>query len=497
MNCKNFFRQFITFLQAEISILYISKQKRGFIMHQPLFHIDVISDNADLYQSSLKVIRVLENAGYQAWIVGGFIRNALMGLPAHDADIASAAPWKVSQQLFEEAGFTTHETGTEHGTLTVIVDGYPFEVTTFRHDGTYKDARHPECVEFVQSIEQDLARRDFTMNALAYHPDRGVLDLFGGVDDIKTGVIRAVGDPHKRFAEDALRILRGCRFASELGFVIEDATYNGMIANKGLLSRIAVERIRIELDRLLMGKDAGTALMLYVDVLSVVLPELVAMKGFNQQTPYHCYDVLEHTAHAVDGVAFDLLARWTMLCHDMGKPAAFFVDEKGIGHFYGHAAISVNIARGILERLKVSPTFADQVCLLVKRHDDVIEPNPRAVKRMLTKLGGDTQLFRTLCEVKRGDTSAQAQPYRAARRETIDALEQTLDEILTKDEAFSLSKLAINGNDVVALGVRQGPFVGQALQAALNAVIDEAIPNEPEALSKYVSAWWHACDKTK
>ncbi len=460
-------------------------------MHTSIQNINMISNDDALYQRALLLLQTLEDAGFEAWIVGGFVRNMIMGETPHDIDIACSAPWQTTRLLCQSAGFETRETGVLHGTLTVLVDGCPFEVTTYRCDGAYKDARHPEQVEFVSSIEQDLARRDFTMNALAYHPDRGVLDLFGGVADIESGVIRAVGDPQTRFGEDALRIVRGCRFASELGFEIEEATYKGMLANKGLLSHIAIERVKVELDRLLLGKSAGETILKYVDILSAVLPELVAMRSFDQKTPYHCYDVLEHTTRAIDNVKPDLLIRWTTLCHDMGKPAAFFTDDDGVGHFYGHGAMSVFIARGILERLKASPAFVDEVCLLVKRHDDVIEPTPRAVKRMLTKLHGDPALFRALCEVKRGDTSAQAQPYRAPRRETVDALEQTLDSILAKDEAFSLSKLALNGNDVVALGVTQGPDVGQALQAALNAVIDETVPNEPEALRSFIHAWWN------
>ena len=456
--------------------------------------LDLASCDNTLYKRALFVLETLEAAGYKAWIVGGFVRSALMGLPAHDVDIACAAPWEVTQQLFEAAGCQTHETGVKHGTLTVVVEGSPFEVTTFRHDGAYKDARHPEKVEFVSSIEEDLARRDFTMNALAYHPVRGVLDLFGGVADIENKVVRAVGEPKKRFSEDALRILRGCRFASELGFHIEDETYKGMLANKGLLTRVAVERVRVELDRLLVGQRAGDVILDCVDVLSVVLPELVAMKGFNQRTPYHCYDVLEHTTRAVDGVAADLLVRWVMLCHDMGKPAAFFTDEAGVGHFYGHGAISMRLARGLLERLKASPAFVDQVCLLVRRHDDIIEPSPRAVKRMLARLDGNVELFRALCEIKRGDTSAQAEPYRAGRRETINEVERVLDDILARDEAFTLAKLAIGGNEVMAAGVPRGPLVGAALGAALDAVINDEVANEPEALEAFVRTWWTDCE---
>lgn len=437
---------------------------------------------------AMNALILLEEAGYEAWVVGGFVRDAILGRPSVDVDIATSASWQDVQRVFEANGHRTHETGTAHGTLTVLVEDEALEITTYRSDGAYVDARHPKKVTFVRTIEEDLARRDFTVNALAYHPRRGLLDPFGGLSDIEEGVIRTVGEPARRFSEDALRILRACRFAAQLGFSIDEATYKGMVTHKGLLTRISIERVRHELTQLLLGSHAGTTLCETVDVLAAVLPELVAMKGFQQRTPYHIYDVLEHTAHVIDGVPPYPLARWAALFHDMGKPAAFFTDAAGVGHFYDHAAISVVLARGIMARLGMSSAFTNRVLTLVERHDDVIDLTTKAVKRALSRLGGDTDLFAVLCDLKRGDARGQA-PQCYGRVNDADTLEDILAEILAADEAFSLKKLKIDGRMVMKLGVPQGPQVGRALTAALDAVIDEEVPNEAEALCAFVSGW--------
>lgn len=437
---------------------------------------------------ALEALDALEEAGFESWVVGGYVRDALLDRSSADIDIATQAPWQDVQRVFEAQGHRTHETGTAHGTLTVIVGEQALEITTFRSDGAYADARHPMQVSFVRTIAEDLARRDFTMNALAYHPARGLFDPYGGHADLEARVIRAVGDPARRFSEDALRMLRACRFAAELGFAIDPATFEGMLANKGLLPRISTERITHELQRLLLGAHAGSALIATVDVLAAVLPELVAMKGFEQRTPYHIHDVLEHTAHVLDGVPPYPLVRWAALFHDMGKPAAFFTDEEGTGHFYGHAAISVMLARGVMERLALSSAFMTRVLVLVERHDDIIDLTPKAVKRACTRLGGDADLFAALCDLKRGDARGQA-PRCIGRVADADELERILADVLAADEAFSLKKLAIDGRGVIALGVPQGPLVGRALNEALDAVIDERIANEPDALRAFVKGW--------
>lgn len=436
--------------------------------------------------SAMSVISVLEQAGYEAWCVGGFVRDSLLDRPVADVDIAASALWEQTESVCLAAGMRVHRTGTKHGTVTVVCGDDAFEVTTFRIDGAYSDARHPDSVQFVRSLDEDLARRDFTINAMAYHPKRGLRDPFGGFNDASQRIIRTVGDPSQRFQEDALRILRAARFSSQLGFSIEPKTYSAMMAGKSLLAKVSSERITAELQKLILGKDACRALLSTVDVLSAVLPELVSMKGFDQCTPYHSYDVLEHTARAVAGTPPYPLVRWAALFHDMGKPGAFFKEETGRGHFYGHAKISVALARGIMDRLSFSPAFKERVLVLVERHDEVYEPTPKAVKRALARIGGDVELFRALCDLKKGDASAQASAYAAERMEKADQLRRVLEEILAADEAFSLKHLAINGKDAMEAGIPQGPAVGAALNAALDAVIDEHIPNDREALLAFL-----------
>lgn len=439
-----------------------------------------------------RVIEVLEAAGFEAWCVGGFVRDSLLGRPVSDIDIACSALWPQTEETCLAAGMRVHRTGEKHGTVTVVCDDAAFEVTTFRVDGAYSDARHPDEVRFVRSLKEDLARRDFTINAMAYHPLRGLTDPFGGLEDARRGIIRTVGDPAQRFGEDALRILRACRFSSQLGFSLDSATYQAMLEGKRGLLRVSSERITAELQKLLLGDNVRDALLQTVDVLSAVLPELVAMKGFDQCTPYHCHDVLEHTARAVAGTPPYPLVRWAALFHDMGKPAAFFKEPGGRGHFYGHAKISVPLARGIMDRLTFSTAFRDRVLLLVERHDDVFDATPRAVKRALARMGGDVELFRALCDLKRGDASAQAPAYAEERMRRADDLLRVLDGILAEGEAFTLKHLAVNGRDAMDAGIAQGPSVGAALAAALDAVIDEQIPNDRETLLAFLDEWRRA-----
>ena len=439
-----------------------------------------------------RVIEVLEAAGFEAWCVGGFVRDSLLGRPVSDIDIACSALWPQTEEACLAAGMRVHRTGEKHGTVTVVCDDAAFEVTTFRVDGAYSDARHPDEVRFVRSLKEDLARRDFTINAMAYHPLRGLADPFGGLEDARRGIIRTVGDPAQRFGEDALRILRACRFSSQLGFSLDGATYQAMLEGKRGLLRVSSERITAELQKLLLGDNVRDALLQTVDVISAVLPELVAMKGFDQCTPYHCHDVLEHTARAVAGTPPYPLVRWAALFHDMGKPAAFFKEPGGRGHFYGHAKISVPLARGIMDRLTFSTAFRDRVLLLVERHDDVFDATPRAVKRALARMGGDVELFRALCDLKRGDASAQAPAYAEERMRRADDLLRVLDRILAEGEAFTLKHLAVNGRDAMDAGIAQGPSVGAALAAALDAVIDEQIPNDRETLLAFLDEWRRA-----
>ncbi|MEG0619751.1 MAG: HD domain-containing protein [Raoultibacter sp.] len=443
------------------------------------------TDHIALAPQATLALAVLEQGGHEAWCVGGFVRDALLGRDAYDIDLATAASWQVVRDLFEARGFPVFETGVKHGTVTVVIDDMRLEITTYRSDGVYLDARHPQTVTFVRTIEEDLARRDFTINAIAYHPARGLCDPYGGRADIATHTLRAVGCARQRFAEDALRILRGIRFASQLGFSLEADTLCGMREQAQLMDCLAVERVAHELEGLLCGAWAHDALMAYVDVLATVMPEVRPLVGFDQKTPYHIYDVWEHTAYVVQNTPPYPLVRWAALFHDFGKPQAFFTDEAGVGHFYGHAALSVDVARTIMRRLKMSPRFAADVITLVKYHDDIIAPQPKAIKRVLQRLGGRVDLFRALCDLKRGDARSQA-PHCHKRVALADELEATLDALLADEQAFSLRDLAIKGGDVIALGVSAGPVVGRILNAALDAVIEESVPNEYDALCAFV-----------
>ena len=429
-------------------------------------------------------LRVIEDAGFEAWCVGGGVRDALLNRDVHDYDIATSAPWQAAEEAFLRQNIPVHHTGTKHGTITAVVQDHAIEITTYRVDGTYSDGRRPDSVEFTQSIEEDLIRRDFTINALAYHPDRGVLDSCNGLNDLEQGIIRAVGDPGKRFTEDGLRILRGCRFASQLGFSIEPKTLEAMKTFKMRLSKVSAERITHEMDALLLGNHVYDALMESIDVLGAIMPEIVACKGFDQHTPYHIYDVWEHTAWVVQRTPATRLGRWAALFHDIGKPAACFMEGER-AHFFGHAKLSVVLARSIMQRLLFSPAFTSRVLTLVRAHDDTIAATPKSVRRALARLDGDVELFDTLCDLKLADAlahSSLSEPRIQLARE----LKQVLVDVIEQQDAFTIKQLAINGDDVMALGVPAGPAVGEALEAALDAVIDEHVPNERAALLEFL-----------
>lgn len=443
--------------------------------------------------SARKALDLLEDAGHESWCVGGFVRDALRGVPAHDIDIATEAHWQTSKVLLESAGYKVFETGIKHGTLTVMLEGSPVEITTFRQEGTYSDSRHPDTVEFVSRISDDLARRDFTMNAIAYHPTRGFYDPYGGQKDIDQQRIKAVGVPSQRFSEDALRILRACRFASQLGFTVENPTRKAMDEAIDLLDNIAAERIAAELEGFFCGKGIHDALLEFHHFIEKVIPEAQPMHNFDQRTPYHIYDVLEHTAYCMQHCPPDSLVRWAAFFHDIGKPAAFFTDETGVGHFYGHARISVDLAQAAMRRLKLPRAFMHDVLLLVRQHDDLIAATPKAVKRALRRLDERPDLFRALCALKRGDALAQA-PHCHERVSLADELEEVLDALLAQEEAFSLKDLAVTGSDIIALGVEPGPAIGSLLEAALDAVIEETVDNDRTALLRFAKEWLKLSD---
>lgn len=418
----------------------------------------------------------LEQAGFEARLVGGCVRDRLMGLEPHDYDITTSALPSEVMAVFPDCRVI--ETGLKHGTVTLL-RGEPLEITTFRGDGAYSDHRHPDEVRFTRSLREDLARRDFTMNAIAMDARGSLSDPFGGAEDIENKIIRCVGEPARRFEEDALRILRGLRFAATLGFSIDPATRAAMVEKKALLSYVSAERVNVELTKLLCGAYVRPVLMENVAVLGEVLPELRPMEGFDQRNYHHIYDVLEHTARVVEKVPPEPALRWAALLHDAGKPLCFKVDEAGVGHFYGHAELGREIAASALRRLRSDNATAKAVDELIRWHDSPVEPTEKAVRRAIGKLTPEG--FAKLMLLKRADNLAQSPEFRG-RQQEIDRLEEISAALLAGESCFRLKDLAVNGRDLMALGIPAGPRIGQILNALLDAVLSDRLPNDRDAL---------------
>lgn len=428
-----------------------------------------------LPKSAAEVLSGLESAGFEAWCVGGCVRDSLLGREPEDWDVTTNALPEETLSLF---GSQALPTGLRHGTVTVKTAGGPVEVTTYRVDGIYRDHRHPESVTFTRSLDEDLARRDFTVNAMAVNLRGEFRDPFGGRQDLEDGELRCVGDPDRRFQEDALRILRGMRFAAVLGFDEDYETDCAIDRNAALLRDIAPERIQVELTKLLCGKYAKEALDNHPLVIGAFWPEVLPMLHFDQRNIHHCYDVWEHSTVALANTPPVPELRLAAFLHDTGKPASFTLDENGVGHFYGHAKVSVTLADELLRRLKYPNAFRERVVRLVEWHDRDIPRTDRGLRRALRILGEEE--LRLLLDLKRADNLAQASAYRGRQAE-IQLAEDILDRLLEEDACFSLKHLAVNGNDLMALGL-QGPAVGQALNRLLDLVIDGSLPNERDAL---------------
>ena len=426
----------------------------------------------------------LNAAGFAAYAVGGCIRDLLMGRTPGDYDVATSALPEETAAVF--AGERVIETGLKHGTVTVLLDGEPLEITTFRIDGDYSDSRHPDAVAFTRSLREDLARRDFTMNAVAWNPAEGLRDPFGGAEDIRAQVIRCVGDPAARFREDALRILRCLRFSAVLGFSIDPATAAAARENRELLSRISAERVAAELKKLVCGADVRRVVLEQTDILGAVLPELLPLRGFDQRNPNHCYDILEHSAAVCEAVPPEPTIRMAALLHDVGKPDCYFTDEAGVGHFYGHSGRGAEIVDPLLRRLRFDTGSRERITELVRRHDMRIEPTEKGVLRALRRFGPD--FFFQLVQLKRADALAHAPgPSRDERVSRAAALEALGKALLARQACFSLRDLAVNGRDLLAAGFSPGPAVGQALDRLLDAVTDGLVPNEKDALLTYLA----------
>lgn len=431
----------------------------------------------DLPTYVTKALQLLESAGFCCWLVGGCVRDSVMGAAPHDYDAATCALPEQIKRCF--AGYRIIETGVKHGTVTVLIDSRPIEITTFRVDGEYEDNRRPKSVSFTARLEDDLARRDFSINAMAYNPKHGLVDPYGGAKAIKDRIIACVGDPNTRFCEDALRIMRALRFSSRLGFAIEEKTRLAMLNNAHLLKNISAERIYSELKGMLLGKNTDDVIENNAKVLSEIIPEIAGMEGFEQHSVYHCYDVLRHTAVSVGAVKPIIEVRLALLFHDIGKPETFFIDERG-GHFYGHAQVSAKIAKNTLERLRAERNTIETVVWLVENHDKPIEPDERRLRRMLAK--SSYRLMRLLIEVKRGDRIAHAPDYRSVCM--LDEIDALLDKLEAEEACVSLHSLAIGGEDLIALGMSPGRRLGAVLDRLLEQVLEGGAQNTREELLK-------------
>lgn len=430
-------------------------------------------------QGPNEILNRLTAAGFQAYAVGGCVRDSLLGTVPGDWDICTSALPEETEACFSDLRVV--ETGLKHGTVTVIFQGVPYEITTFRSDGNYLDHRRPQQVNFVRTLKEDLLRRDFTINAMAVGLDGEIQDPFGGRQDLTDGIIRCVGDPDTRFTEDALRILRGLRFASRLGFSIAPETAAAMERNKNLLSYVSGERIYKELTGILIGTYAQSVLEQYGGVLAAVLPEIQPSMGFLQRNPFHNRDVWQHTLEALGKSRPDPIVRWALLLHDLGKPDCFTLDDRGIGHFYGHPQRSMELAEQILDRFHGDKKTRDTICLLVRDHDREAPATIKNARRWIARYGRDN--VRLLLEVKRCDCLAHVDtPKTRARYNNLMEMTRLIQECLETEQCFSVRDLPVKGGDVMALGVPAGPQVGRILEGLLDDVLDGVCPPEREAL---------------
>lgn len=440
----------------------------------------------DFKTASKIAVETLKSYGFEAFLIGGSVRDYIMELPIGDIDITTNATPQQVEEVFKD--FRVIETGLKHGTVTVLIDGEPLEITTYRCEGTYSDNRHPDSVTFSKSLADDVVRRDFTMNGIAYDFGNGFCDLVGGIEDIKNKTIRSIGDAETRFREDALRILRALRFSAVLGFEIEENTKKAIHKCRELLKNISAERIREEIVKLICGKNAYSVLAEYSDVICVFIPEFKACVGFEQKNRHHIYDVYTHILKAVECSKPDPVIRLALLFHDIGKPAVAYFDEDGEQHFYSHPKISAEITEEIMTRLRFDNDTKNKVVTLVKFHDSPImlnnadKPDRKRLKRIMSQIG--KALIFDLIEIKRCDNLAQKPRYYRGDNFYTETL-NVINEIISENECFSVKDLKINGNDLIALGYK-GKEIGEKLNACLDAVIDGKVENDKQELVKFI-----------
>lgn len=426
-----------------------------------------------------RIIGTLQEHGYEAYAVGGCIRDSILGREPEDWDITTSAMPEETKALFDK----TFDTGIQHGTITVLLEKEGFEVTTYRIDGKYEDSRHPKEVTFTRNLREDLLRRDFTINAMAYNETDGLVDIFGGLEDLEAGMIRCVGTAKERFKEDALRILRGVRFAAQLGFDIEEDTRQGMKELAWTLQNISAERIQVELVKMITSKRPEMLREAYeLGMTRIVLPEFDQLMTTGQETPHHMYSVGEHTLHAMKNIRADKILRLAMLLHDMGKPALKTVDEAGVAHFKKHALESERIAENVLRRLKFDNDTIRKVTRLVRCHDFRMPATAKSVRRAMNQIG--EELFPYYMEVRRADVLAQSMYQREEKIENLDQIEELYHQIVEDGDCVSLKDLAVTGRDLIASGMKPGKKIGEKLEELLKLVIEDPKLNTKEELLK-------------
>ena len=434
-----------------------------------------------------ELIHTLQNNGHSAYIVGGCVRDSILGRTPHDYDICTSATPSEMLEIFKDKKII--ETGLQHGTVTVVVNGEPYEITTYRIDGLYSDNRRPDTVTFTDKLVEDLRRRDFTINAMAYNDEEGLIDPFNGMEDIKYKKISCVGRAEDRFGEDALRILRAIRFAAQLEFTIMPGTDWEIHKQYKNLENISIERINSEFCKIASSDDFCVELLLYKDVFSLFIPELKDMFDFPQNNPWHIWDVFGHTIHAVEYCdSDDLVVRLAVFFHDFGKPHSYQDGEDGIRHFKGHGKVSADMTDSIMKRLRFDNETRNNVVELVYYHDATFEVGKKYVKRWLNKIG--EKQFRRLLQVKKADNKAQNLELSSDRIKELSEIEALIDEVLQEDECFSLKDLAVNGKDLIGVGYKAGKELGNTLNKLLQLVIDGDCPNEKEKLLQEAGSLW-------
>lgn len=437
----------------------------------------------DIPEKAKYVIGTLEAAGFEAYAVGGCVRDSVLGRKPQDWDITTSARPEQVKALFSR----TIDTGLQHGTVTVLQDREGFEVTTYRVDGEYEDGRHPKEVFFTPNLEEDLKRRDFTINAMAYNERTGLVDIFGGLEDIRAGVVRCVGCPRERFREDALRMLRAIRFSAQLGYEIAPDTGEAVRELAPALQKISAERIQAELVKLMVSPHPDYLREAYaLGITKVFFPEFDLAMETAQNHPHHMYSVGEHILHSLVNTEPDKTLRLTMLFHDIGKPAALTVDGEGVTHFYGHAAVSADMAKKILRRLKFDNDTISMVNKLVSYHDygNGVDPDMRIVRRAIHKIGEDA--FPALFSVKRADILAQSAFRREEKLARLAKWQRLYEEIQEKEQCVSLKSLAVTGADLIAAGMKPGRELGEVLKALLEEVLEDPARNTRETLLQEV-----------